>query len=291
VDHRVEAGAAALMMCDQTCDHEAMRRIYQKIEDAWSIESPDSILRYRADMVYHTVCGDLDTGVDAARRLVEEQRKRGGPAELVTALCHAAASWRTAGLFGDAETALMEAYDIAERQNVGPSASTALLYLAQMNLEIGDNNKATDLYEMMIARPAKPQGERVQKRLVGVGARLAISDKRYAEARRMTRGWLRTVQSDPLADRRVYLAAIFVGARITERQKDFFAGLSVLEDAFRRARVNARQTFTAGVLYHALNVVGQSSKGAEILQEYLAKFRREPWTPSDELLRQYVGFN
>lgn len=291
VDHRVAAGAAALMMSDQACDHGAMRRIYGGIENAWSIEPPDLVLRHRADMVYHSVCGDLAKGVNAARQLVEEQRKRGDPAELVTALCNAAASWRTAGLFGDAETALIEAFDIAERQGVGTSASTALLFLAQISLEIGNNSRARDLYETMVARAAKPEAERDQKRLVAVGARLAITEKRYAEARRVTRGWLRRLQRDPLADRRVYRAAVFVGARIVERGEDFFAGLSVLEDAFRRARVNSRQTFPAGVLYHALAVAGQSQKAEEILQEYLTKHRREPWMPSDDLLRQYVGFN
>ncbi|MFN2602345.1 MAG: AAA family ATPase [Gemmatimonadaceae bacterium] len=283
-DHRVEAGGTALMICDQICDHDAMRSIFKTISSVCAANTVDRLLQLRAEMVYHTVCGDLAIGASSAREAVEAQRERGNPSDLFTALCNAAASWRTCGLFDDAEKALREAHSIAHRQNLEVAESTALLYLAHLFLEIGENSKARDLHRILTKRTSKVENETAMWRLLGLSIRIALIDHRYSEARKLTRGRLKQVGADPMPERKVYHLALIVAVELKTGGKELNQALALLEEAHVKARVNGRQAFASYALYHGLVNVGKKARAEVLLKEYLTKYRREPWAPGSHML-------
>jgi tetratricopeptide (TPR) repeat protein len=288
-NHRVSAGGTALMICDELCDHETMRSIYERIAPIFSLNSVDDFLRLRAEMVYHSVCGDLTKGVASAKAAVEEQRRRANPSELFTILCNAANSCRTAGLFDDAETALQEAYGIAEQQGVGVSAATALLDRIYMHLELGNTKRSRQLYDALITKRVKPENDESKWRVPALATRLALLEGRHADAMMLTRNSLKYVRLDRVADRRVYHLALIVAARLHNKGRDFEEALPLLEKAYLRARVNSRQAFATSALYHALLATGNVSRAEQLLNDYLTYFRREPWPVDLKMMRRLVG--
>ena len=282
-DHRVEAGGTALMICDQICDHNAMRSIFKTISHVCNTNRVDRLLHLRAEMVFHTVCGTLEVGVSSARLAVEEERERDNPSDLFTILCNAAASWRTAGLFDEAEKALREAFAIAKRQNIAVAQSTALLYLAHLFLEIGENDKARELHSILNQRTSKVENESAMWRLRGLSVRIALIDGRYDDAGKLTRGRLRQVIADPMPERKVYHLALIVAVQLKTGGAQLEQAVGLLEEAHLKARVNGRQAFATYALYHGLVRLGTRARAEALLKEYLTKYRREPWAPGSHM--------
>jgi DNA-binding SARP family transcriptional activator/tetratricopeptide (TPR) repeat protein len=284
IDHRVEAGGTALMISDQICDHDLMRSIFATVAKLCASNKVDTALQLRAAMVYHCVCGDLKIGVSSARLVVSDKRAKGNSAELFAALCNAGSVFRTAGLFVDAEAALREALDIAEQHKLSVSAATALNHLAHLFLELGQADRVRECFGMLTKQYAKREDADAGRRVRDLAVRLALIDGRYDDARQLTREPLKQVRNDPLIERRVYHLALIVAARLRSGGKLFEEAVTLLEEDHLRARVNARQAFATYTLCGALTKLGRRKRGDELLREYLAKYRHEPWPPGPHLL-------
>lgn len=283
-NHRVQAGGTALMLADLMCDQETMRAIFTDISTLCDTEPVERSSRLRAEMVYHCVCGNLETAVESARLLVKEQRLSGNIGDLFYALCNASATFRTAGLFTDAEAALTEALDNAERHRLKLALPVALEMLTNLALELGETEKAKRWFRELKARHSTIEDQNEALKFRGLAARMALLDRRYAEAKRLSPENLESVYRDPVTHRQTYQLALFVAARLRSSGIEFQRAVEALEKTHIRSRVSVRQAFPTYVLYRGLVRVGKTRLAERLLTEYLNTYRREPWPPGTHIL-------
>jgi len=287
INHRVEAGGTALMIGDEICDHGLMKRVFNDLGRLWATNNVDNALRLRAEMVYHSVCGDLEIGLSAARELLSAKRANGNVGDLWSALLNAASVFRTAGLFAESEGSLREALAIAERHNLVVSASTALDTLSHLFLETGEIEKARECYSLLRSRRySRREDPASTQKVHGLGVRLALTDRRYREALRLTRNY-RAEESakDPFVERRVYNLALIVASHLMIPDEAFGKEVTLLEEAHLLARAASRKAFSTFTLYRGLSKIGRKRRANQLLKEYLTKYRREPWPPGDHILK------
>jgi tetratricopeptide (TPR) repeat protein len=284
VNHRVEAGGAALAIADEVCDHALIQSIFSEVSNLWATNIVDNALRLRAEMIFHCVCGDLEIGVASAKELLCDKRANGDVSDLFSALLNAGAAFRTAGLFADSETSYREALSIAERHKLNLSASSALDRLAHLFLELGETEKVRECYALLVNRYAEREDIYSEQRVTGIAVRLALIDGRYDEALRLTRDRFENIRKSPALERRAHDLALIVAARLKHADGSIARAVTLLEQTHLLARVNGRQAFVAYTLYRGLIKVGRESRANELLNEYLSKYRREPWPPGAHLL-------
>jgi predicted ATPase/DNA-binding SARP family transcriptional activator len=284
--HRVEAGCMALMLMDQLCDHDGMAGVYTLVQEVCKIQGVSCAARFQAALVFHTTCGNIETAVHAARSLIEEQRSNGNVGDLFRSLCNAVVSLRTAGLFDEAEAALLEALAVAERHKIELAYSEALALLALMALERGRNEEARRWWELLRVRPAAPDDKQSSADLVGIPVRLALLSSRPSDARRLLpRNW-RTLRDEPGGFHRAYQASLFVAAELACGRIPSNQLLAVLEDAHLNVRRGVYQAFPTYALYVGLRAAGQDDRGSNLLNEYITTYRRERWPEPSHLLAQ-----
>lgn len=282
--HRVEAGSLALMLLDQSCEQDAMPNVYELIDRLSQHKGVTTAARLEAAVVYHTVCGDLDTALQAARALVAEERNSDNTGNLFRSLCNAAVPLRTAGLFDEAESALLEALSVAKEHKTDLALPLALHLLASMALERGRTDDATRWYESLKCRPGKRHDKYHIIEIRALGARLALLQDRPAVARRLAPSKMSVIRHEPLVFRRTYQAALYVAIEIADGRIPSNSSLRILEDAHLQSRRSTHQAFAAYTLYVGLKAAGHSRHGKRLLTEYLNRYRREPWPAPEHLL-------
>jgi hypothetical protein len=283
-NHRVEAGSMALMLLDQFCAHDAIPKVYELVESLSAHPDVRTAARLQATVVYHTVCGNLDTAVDAARTLVAEERTSGITGNLFRSLCNAAVPLRTAGLFEEARGLLLEAVSVGKQHKTDLALPLALHLLASMALERGHTEDATHWYDVLRAHPRRRNDKFSSLEIRAIGARLALLRNRPAVAKRLARSKISALRQEPLIFRRTYQAALSVATEVASGGVPSNALLQILEDAHLKSRRSTHQAFAAYALYVGLKAAGRGQRGKNLLDEYVESYRREPWPAPTHLL-------
>jgi hypothetical protein len=161
--------------------------------------------------------------------------------------------------------------------------------LAHLFLELGEIEKVRECYALLCGKYSKREDETSVQKVRGIAVRLAIIDKRYNDARRLTRARPEDVSNDPFTERRVYNLALIVAARLNSPDSGFANTVRLLEEAHLHARANARKAFPTFTLYRALVKTGRKRRANRMLNDYLTKHRREPWPPGTHLLESLPG--
>ncbi len=287
--HRVEAGSMALMLLDQTCEYEAMPRIYELVESLSDCFGVLPASRLQATVVYHTACGDLSVAAEAARALIAEQRKNGNVGDLVRSLANAAITFRTTGLFDEAESVLREALGVAEQHKIDLAFSRVLPLLANLALERGHMDEAVRCFELLQAHPSTPHDRYSAALIAGIGVRIALLQNRPEEARRLLPQKISASTIDVRGRHRTYEIALIVATELASGRVPSRTLLNHLEASHLRSRKSSHQAFAAYVLHVGLSVAGQRGRAKQLLAEYLTTFRREPWPAPDHLLTALEG--
>jgi DNA-binding SARP family transcriptional activator len=282
--HRVEAGSLALMLLDQCCQLDSMPAVYRVIDGLSHNKTVTTAARSEATVVYHTVCGDLDTALQAARALVAEERKSGNTGELFRSLCNASVPLRTAGLFDEAEDALLEALSVAQKHKTDLARPLAMHQLVSLAFERGLTDDAYRWYELLKDSQPRMHGKHRIMEIDAVGARLALLEGRPAAARRLAPATIGAISKQPLIFQRTYQAALYVAIEIASGHVPSDSSLRVLEDSHLQSRQSCHQAFAAYTLYVGLRAAGRNRYGKRLLTEYLNTYRRERWPAPKHLL-------
>ncbi|MDP9178873.1 MAG: AAA family ATPase [Gemmatimonadota bacterium] len=282
--HRVEAGTLALMLLDETCDHAAMQGVYKLVAKLAEAPGVATAAQLEPSVVFHTICGDLSAGVAAARSLIDEQRSNGNVGELLRALCNAVGPLRTAGLFEDAESTLLEALAVAKDHKIQFASAEVYLHLANLDLERGRNDAARHWFDMLKAQKITHEQKHALLEFNGISVRLALLSDRPSDARRFLPRSVGKLRRMPVAFSRVYSASLCVAVEVACGGVPSDALLGVLEEAHLRSRCTSRQAFPAFALYVGLTAAGKKKHALKLLTEYVTNFRREPYPPPVHLL-------
>jgi DNA-binding SARP family transcriptional activator/tetratricopeptide (TPR) repeat protein len=279
-DHKISAGALALMQLDVLGQHDRMGGIFDQIEVLSSEASPNLAALFEAQVVFHTVCGDLNVAIDSCEKLIAVQRQQGASSDMYRALTNASVTYRAVGAFQQAEQYLLEVVEISRQHRSLASLSRALTMLAHMAVERGDRGAANLYFERVKEQPESVEDVHDALDRGALGARLALLDKDPVTARRLYPFSLSEISQAGSVHMRSYQLALFIAIRMASGESVDPMWIRELEAAHLAARRCLHQAFIAYVLYIALVSVGQTTHAAELLHEYETKFRREPWRAS-----------
>jgi predicted ATPase len=282
--HRVEAGTMSLKLLSMTGDSDLMLDVYTQIEMLATAPDVDASTKLQATAIFHTMCGSIQTAIESAATLLEENRRNGHVGDLILSLINAAVTYRTAGAFAEAENVLLEALSISNKFKIGHGSFEALSMLAQNALESGRNDDARHWCELLRSNPVHCEGKYYALELGVVSTRVALLSRRPRDAKGFlprSWGWIRR---EPIVFRQTYFSCLYVATDLACGLMPSDALLDFLERAHIRARTLFYQTYPAHVLSVGLTAAGRKAQGERLLAEYLSRFRREPYPPSPNLV-------
>jgi tetratricopeptide (TPR) repeat protein len=285
--HRVEAGCMALMLLDQVCDQDAMPKVFKAIEKIAETPGVSIASRLQAKLVFHTTWGDLSVALNAARSLIEVQRSEGNVSDLLRALTNGPVAFRTAGLFEDAQSLLLEALAVANKHKLEVHIVDVYLCLANLELERGRFDAARRWFESIEGRHLEYNKHEQPREWTGVAARLALLSDRPSSARKFLPRNLQAIRNQPVAFTRAYGAALSVATELACGNVPSPELLSTLEDAHIQTRRAVYQAYPAYALHAGLKAAGRGTHASKRLAEYIAEFRRESYPPPAHFLNTF----
>ncbi|MBA3340690.1 MAG: AAA family ATPase [Gemmatimonadaceae bacterium] len=278
-NHRVAAGSLVLMLLDVTCRHDDIEPAFQTIESLSKEPGVDRLALLEARMVFHTLCGNLPTAIEAANELIASERIRDKHGNLFRFLCNSSVTYRTAGLFANAVGALEEAVAIAQLHRAPSSLSRVIPMLAHLALERGLVEEARSWYESLVRQPTNRSDVYVSLDVGALGARFALLDGDPSQAAKHFQRSLDELIVDRLGQRRVYGLALYVAIEMAANRALTDSALEAFEAAHIASRRCLHQAFAATVLRRALHSRGQSERAEELFRDYAGTYRRERWAP------------
>jgi tetratricopeptide (TPR) repeat protein len=280
-EHRVKAGAMALMVQDSDCRYDDMPSAFEQVQSIRTETDQGRIAYLEAEMVYHTVCGSLERAIEATESLLAIKRTKKDDGDLFRHLCNASIPYRTAGRFENAASCLREAAAIAEAHNLPRSLGRALPMLAHLALERGDMDEARSIHQQ-IARHATESDDINDSLDAGaIALRIALADGDLARAQAVVRKRSDQIALSKKGSRRTYALALSVAVHLAADEPVDASMLTVFEGAYLQSRRSVAQAFSTYVLYFTLSRCGRETRARQILDEYHQVYRREPWQASN----------
>ncbi len=286
-EHRVKAGAMALMLQDSLCRHEDMSGVFSHIQRISTQSSSTMLARLEAEMVYHTSCGELRLAIDATERLLTIQREKEDQGDLFRHLCNASVPYRTAGMFDHAYNCLREAAAIAEAHRMPRSLVRALPMLGHLFLEQGRIDEAQSIHREITSHSTHSDDVFVTLDIAAISARLALAEGNITRAQSYVAKQPHDIAWSGYGPRNAYALALHVAVRLAAKEPIPPTTLRLLETAHLRSRRSVAQAFNTYVLYFAMLRAGESQRAEVLLREYQTRFRRESW-PAVTLLKQVM---
>ncbi|MEJ7759452.1 MAG: AAA family ATPase [Gemmatimonadaceae bacterium] len=283
-DHRARAGVMSLMLLDSTGAHDQMPSIFAMIQRLAASTGVDPFSLTEANMVFHSICGDLDIAVQSADSLISNERSKSERNYLFRVLCNGAVVYRTAGLFQKAKESLMEAVVLAEAHVLPRSLFRVLSMLAHSALERGQIGEARAWYSKLLAQVRPQDDVYVALDMGSIGARLALIDRDAAAAAKHYSLSFQHINSDQLGQGRTYGLAVHVAIILARGKRLTQKTVEALENAHVKSRRSPCEAYPAYVTYRALQAVGRVDRAEELIHEYETLYRRERVPAGNHLL-------
>jgi len=291
--HRVMCGLLGLKVAADLNEIDAMEKLYLTLVPLLKNPTIPPATCLEVEMIYHSVCGDMQKAEQAADQLLRAVRDERDSRALSRALCNVGAAYRMAGRNDDAAAVVLEALDLTVAQGLVSRTSTAIFALIRIYVAGGDVPRArAAMQKLDVLTEADQSLYRTADRLYFL-ARLALEEGNIKEA--AERYSVVTAQSYlPSVNWRA--AVLALGIRIAI-QKETSVGIlrpmvAELEAAHLQNRGSGCQDFEAHALALGLRYCGESEKSLRLLVEYATKYRREKWAlpqQLSDLLRELRG--
>jgi hypothetical protein len=119
-----------------------MRELHQTISPLLREQTVPLAARLEFEVVYHSICGDIQRAEQAADRLRGAMRDEADARVLSGALCNIGVCYRLAGRIEDAEAVFLDLFDHSLKNGLLSRTSFALFALIRLYLSIGDIPRA-----------------------------------------------------------------------------------------------------------------------------------------------------
>jgi DNA-binding SARP family transcriptional activator len=291
-EHRVRAGTLALMLADNLCSVDAAKGLYTAIRP--HVDAPDVQVATRTyfNMIYSCSFGDAATAPGYARELLTHARSNGNAATLSRNLRHASIAFEVAGLSGEAESAAIEAFTIAERLGLENAATGAIASLVGLYSRLGQVSDAEEWHRRAMNHRALFSGAINYSNLIGFKVKLAIESGCYKEAEYLIDLANQNLRPGASLRHRAEIAAqqmhLALCRDVTPPTQSEVAELLTMHYS---ARSFNWHDYVALVLFEALIRCGERAKSAELAAEYITTFRRGLSPISPELARCLDNLN
>jgi len=275
--HRVACGLLGLKIASNLTQIAVMRQLYGTIRPLFGDPVVPQASRFEIDMVFHSVCGDVEKASEATNKFLEVARADCNLLTLSRALGNAAVAHRLGGRKDVAERLLLEALDHSIAHGLTARASFAAYSLVRLYLAAGDVRQARRMMERadLIIQSAEDVHIVADKHYLS--ARISLEERNIEDASAAYAIIVAETRPNQSVNRRA--AVLALGIRIGISQNAPVESLrplvAELETAHMLNRAAGWQDFEAHALYHGLEACGMSDKAMELLTEYWKTHRRE----------------
>ena len=283
--HRLESSLIGLKVATSLGDIGAATRIYQTIKPVLSNPEVSQLHLSEIEMVYQTLCGNVNEAMTAMRSFVGFVRDNPNPFVVARGLLNAGIACRFAGRNDDAIALFSESIDYsAARGLYNPAAATSQA-LVRLFLASGDDLQARR--EMVRGEQFVRQGGDPQTKVdrLYLLARLALREGHISEAVQLLETLRAATGPSQTILRKAATAALAI--RIGLKANFPFESLrdlvEELEGLHKRNRATGWQDFEAYSLFLGLCHIGRETDALRGLREYADVYRLEKWPLSVEI--------
>jgi tetratricopeptide (TPR) repeat protein len=275
--HRVACGLLGLKIASNLTQISVMKHLYRTILPLFDDPIVPPASRFEIDMVFHSVCGDVEKATEATAQFLEVARADRNLLTFSRALGNAAVAHRLGGRREAAEKLFIEALDHSIAHGLTARATFAAYSLVRLYLDAGDVRQARRMMQQAdhVAQYAEDVHLVADKHFLT--ARISLEEGNVQEASAEYAAILSETGPNQSVNRRA--AVLALGIRIGLSQGQSNELLCPLVAELERAHILNRSAgwrdFEAHALYHGLQACGNSEKAKRILTEYGKTHRRE----------------
>ena len=277
--HKVEAGLILLKIGTNMGELGLMDQVYALLSPTISALGPEHItLRLTFEVIYHAICGDLDTCIVVSQELLQFARSHCRGARLARHILTCASGFRRTGYRDRGEDLYAEAFNITVNEKAWALAAIASHQLVLSNLERGNLEGAKEWAAKFenLNRPAEEIWG--QRTFIIATILIALESDDIELANKLFTTFIDFFLKDSTVAARANFWAIAIRLKI--RQNADHHSINELIDklydtGYVRLRRAGLQDVIAWALYLGLSYVGKQKRGQHILSEYVTNFRRD----------------
>ena len=278
--HRVACGLLGLKIASDLSEIAVMKELYSAIVPLLNDSATPQTTRSEIDMIFHSVCGDVDMAAEATHRFLEIVRAEQNLLTFSRALGNAAVAHRLGGRKDEAERLFMEALDHAIAHGLAARAIFAAYSLVRLYLAAGDIRRARQMMDRAdrVAQPAEDV-HLVADQLY-LAARISLEEGDIRDASSRYAIIVEETRPNQSVNRRTAVLALGIRIAISERApgESLWRLVAELEAAHMLNRGAGWQDFEAHALCLGLSACGKAEEGQILLTEYATIYRREKWS-------------
>jgi DNA-binding SARP family transcriptional activator/tetratricopeptide (TPR) repeat protein len=275
--HRVACGLLGLKVASNLTQIGVMKQLYRTIRPLFDDPVVPPASRFEIDMVFHSVCGDVENATEATKHFLEVARADRNLLTFSRALGNAAVAHRLGGRREAAERLFIEALDHSIAHGLTARASFAAYSLVRLYLAAGDVRQA----RRMMARADLITQSAEDVHLIAdrlyLTARISLEEGNIQDASAAYAIILTESRPSHSINRRAAVLAlgIRIGIFQSASSESLWPMVAALEAAHLLNRSAGWQDFEAHALFHGLTACGKRDRGRQLLTEYWKIHRRE----------------
>jgi DNA-binding SARP family transcriptional activator/tetratricopeptide (TPR) repeat protein len=275
--HRVACGLLGLKIASDLSEVAIMGELYRTIVPLLNDTAVPRATRSEIDMIFHSVCGDVDKAAQATEQFLEVVRAERNVLTFSRALGNAAVAHRLGGRSEEAERLFLEGLDHAIAHRLTTRAIFAAHSLVRLYLAAGDVQRARQMMQRaeLVTQPA--QDVHLVADELYLAARISLEEGNIEDA--ASRYEIVVAETGPNQSVNRRTAVLALGIRIRMLQGNstelLWPLVAELEAAHMLNRGAGWQDFETHALYLGLRECGKMDRARQILSEYARVYRRE----------------
>lgn len=279
-EHRLRAADIGITIASNTCDSDIATACYHGLQISEQ-DSLDGERTQRLSMIFHTVFGSFDTAIriaDAIHRRNEDARATTGS---VVECSRAGFVFRLAGDYKRATAALLLSIEMAKSIEAPRLAEYPVWQLAQLALESGNVQQATDWTRRLIESAESNNDEAANNYIFGHLCLMAIAQGKKKEAEARLSHCKRALAGIRPIRTVAYTTALELGVGLMDKR--WIPSPPLLDAAvwyFERTGSYIAGDFLGSRIGESLARVGKSQEAGSLLRDYMVKRRRERSAPT-----------
>jgi DNA-binding SARP family transcriptional activator len=286
--HRVRAAIMALKIATDTGPADAVDSLYHHVAPLLENKDVPKRSRLELEIVYRTLRGNDVLPVAVLREFADSADKADGLGYF-NALLTAASACRISGRYNEGMEFVSEATEYVISHKLTSRLPQALIAAVRLHCAVEAFDKADSVLRDVLQQDIASDDPHRRSEPSFLEARIAIERGDLSRAINAF-GKLERVPRTYSASRRAYYFALGVHIQLMERatHDEIEPLVTALEEAHSFIQGIGTKDFESYALFLGLSAIGQGTRGAEVLREYVRKHRRSRW-PLSQNIKAAIG--
>jgi len=270
--HRVQAANLAMKIASDIRSYEIMDEVHMIAVALGSSTHVDEMVLHELEMVFHTSRGDPEKATESIQRLIASARNSQDPFVVATYFGNCATALCLLGRTDEAGELIAEGIHSTLSHRCHLQARHLVIQAVRIELDSGNAVKARAHFDLM-AKWEFPVEDKVSNfQLAYLHARLLLEEDRVQEAENALEPALLGTESSVRFRGPILATAVRIA---NASGKNAAPLVDELQRIHLAERANGWHDFEAHELFVGLSRIGKRARAADLLREYLTRFRRD----------------